>query len=169
MGDVSIEKPKNPTLRLVINMIVLAAMAILFFVWTAREVNNNKAYGRGEFEEEEATIVKYESNSLPGDITASYCVFYEFVDEDGHVYSGVWEDGIKREQDAKGMVGDKVSVFVNRVAGTSLTYKPDNNGAVIAYAFVGGFCAFGFLIAFLKEILYLVKLKAYKSAVKQSK
>ena len=169
MKDVVIEKPHNPTLWLVLLMIFFAVVSILSFVQIPKQLEIYNMELRGNYVEEEATIVKYEANFVKENIYNNYSVFYEYVDDEGNVYSGIWDGNVKKEQDAKAMIGQKVTIYVDHKEQIHAKSLPGGDSGAWAYGIMGGFCVLAFIVAFLREMLYVEQWRAYKKAATKLK
>lgn len=169
MKDVVIEKPHNPTILYSLLMLFFVAIATWSFLQIPKQQAIYDMQVRGDYVEEEAIIVRYEANFVEEEIYNNYSVYYEYVDDEGNVYSGQWNSRpIKKEQDAKAMIGQKVTIYVDHKAQMHATSLPNGNGGVLAYGIMGGFCVVAFILVFLREMLYVGRWRAYKRAAIQA-
>lgn len=147
------------------------AITVLFLILTIIMMKNfvSTIYKHIEdqdatYVKEYATIVRYKvsirhdqvGNDGIYETHEGYITYYEYVDENGKVYSGVWDTGLGSEEEAKAQLGKKVPIYVDHEKGIHTETLGSYVGA-ICFAGAFAFVFFGVMVnSLVRLILFLV-------------
>ena len=159
---------KNRELKLKNNTIIHLLIIIIFTILTvivAWKVSiayeDYIIYKTATFEKEEATIVEYKRYVY---YTNEYfSTFYKYESPTGAVYTGCWDLELDTEEEAQAMLGKKVPVYYSEELGicdtsTDISLTGIIIGGIVVCVFI--LCVLNSLI---REILFIVRWKRYKS------
>lgn len=137
--------------------LILTILMMRNFVLTIyKEIDDKDS----NYVQEYATIVRYKYHVKDSQIGnegiyetyEGYSTYYEYIDENGKVYSGVWDTWLETEEEAKAQLGKKVPIFVDHEKGI---HKQTLGSYVGAICFAGAF-AFVFFVVMLNSLVRLI-------------
>ncbi len=105
---------------------------------------------------EYAEIVRYEMNRSRDGVHISFTTYYEYTDDRGMTYSGVWDTSISTEDDAKAKLGEKVPIYVDHEKQVQKTSEGTSIGPICFAAAIVIICLPLFLNSFIRLILYVI-------------
>lgn len=142
---------------------VVCLLAISIFC-ISNSVVNLKEYNKKmklTYKYTTATFVDYKEYY---DVLAGKCynMYFKFVADDGKEYVDVWDKPVKKEQDAKNLIGMEINIFANHETGITSSSMNISSMPGVLFA-IGGFVLL--IVTYvinLKLVYFLLRLRYIK-------
>lgn len=105
---------------------------------------------------EYAEIVRYEANPSKNNVHVNYITYYEYTDDNGKMYAGIWDTCIEKESEAIAKLGEKVPIYVDHEKQVHKTSEGTNIGAVCFGGIMALISLPLFLNSLIRYILYVI-------------